>query len=68
MWQDVSFWIKEILDDAVQGVHMPALGKALLGLSSMTKLELGIRLQAPTIADTHYSDVVSSIVQLTTLR
>ena len=74
MWQDLTIWTKlgsRYHYEFARDGHVPALGKALLSLTSITRLDLGATLLPPMDAsDTIFGidNVVNSIVQLTTLR
>ena len=71
VWQDLTMSVIHCIDEAAGEAHMPALGKALLGLTSITQLDIGVKLRPSIGYETPYNGadtVVNSIVQLTTLR
>ena len=71
MLQDLTIRMNDCFDAAAGEVHMHALAKALLGLTSITRLILAARVPLSINAGTPYNGgdiIVDSIVQLTTLR
>ena len=74
MRQELTIWTKlgaRFYDDGDE--HVPALGKALLSLTSITRLDLDVSLLPPINLSASYplngiDSVVNSIVQMTTLR